>query len=96
MPHPTPVQIAYGSATVISITFFSLFLAPAASGPVVVLIAVLALLLGAAVAVAATRHTARHPARHPGGRRRDTPGGTPEPARGQSSFTAPERPGVRV
>ncbi|ONK13969.1 hypothetical protein [Streptomyces sp. MP131-18] len=92
MPHPTPVQIAYGSATVISITFFSLFLAPAASGPVVVLIAVLALLLGAAVAVAATRHTARHTA----GRRRATPGGTPEPARGQSSFTAPERPGVRV
>ena len=51
MPHPTPVQIAYGSATVISTTLLLLLLAPDASPAVVSLIAVGALLLGVTVAL---------------------------------------------
>jgi hypothetical protein len=51
MPHPTPAQIAYGSATVVSTTLLLLLLAPNAPTPVVSLIAAGALLLGVAVAV---------------------------------------------
>jgi hypothetical protein len=53
MPHPTPVQIAYGSATVISTTLLLLLIAPNASGIVLALGALLALALGVVVAVAA-------------------------------------------
>ncbi|UCM88329.1 hypothetical protein [Streptomyces marincola] len=66
MPHPTPVQIAYGSATVISLTFVSLLLLPAAAGPAVVLIATLALIAGAWVAVAAPGRRQAPEGRAPG------------------------------
>ena len=51
MPHPTPVQIAYGSATVIFTTLLLVLLAPNASTPVASLFAAGALLLGVTVAV---------------------------------------------
>ncbi len=63
MPHPTPVQIAYGSATVISSTFLLLFLAPTGSALAVWLIAVFALMLGVVVAIACqSRRDAGQPA----------------------------------
>jgi hypothetical protein len=52
MPHPTPVQIAYGSATVISTTLLLMLIAPTGSTLVVALIAVVSLMLGVVVAIA--------------------------------------------
>ncbi|MDT0342988.1 hypothetical protein [Streptomyces litchfieldiae] len=81
MPHLTPVQIACGSATVIPITFVLLLLAPTGSALAVTVIAVVALLLGAAVAVTAqARRAARRRPAEP----------VPHPR------TAPERQGVQV
>ncbi|RKN07836.1 hypothetical protein [Streptomyces radicis] len=63
MPHPTPVQIAYGSATVISITLVSLFVVDEPSVPATAAIAVVALLIGAFTALAPWRRpAARRPA----------------------------------
>ncbi|WP_049571518.1 hypothetical protein [Streptomyces sp. SBT349] len=79
MPHPTPAHLAYGSATVISTTFVSLLLVQDAPGPVAVLIAVVALVLGAAVTLAAARHQA--------GRRPAAPAG--EATTGERTATGP-------
>ncbi|SOD65024.1 hypothetical protein SAMN06297387_12059 [Streptomyces zhaozhouensis] len=51
MPHPTPVQIAYGSVTVVSLTLLLLVAVPNASGPAAFLIAGGALAAGTAVAL---------------------------------------------
>jgi hypothetical protein len=52
MPHPTPVQIAYGSATVISTTLLLMFIVPTGSTLALALVAIVALTLGVVVAVA--------------------------------------------
>ncbi|RBM21425.1 hypothetical protein [Streptomyces sp. PT12] len=63
MPHPTPLQIAHGSATVISITLLSLFVVDEPSVAALAAIAVVALLLGAFTALAPWRGpAARRPA----------------------------------
>lgn len=49
--HPTPAQIAYGSATVTLTTLLLLLIAPSASGLTVALIAVAALIAGVVVAI---------------------------------------------
>lgn len=51
MPYPTPVQIASGSAAVVSSTLLSLLLAPSASTLAASLTAIGSLLLGVAVAI---------------------------------------------
>ncbi|MGP3970261.1 hypothetical protein [Streptomyces sp. 6N223] len=53
MPHPTPVQIAYGSATVIFTTLLLMLVVPTGSTVALVLIALVALALGVVVALAA-------------------------------------------
>ncbi len=52
MPHPTPLQIAAGSATVVSATLLLLLLEPEASPLLTAAFAVVALTLGVAVSVA--------------------------------------------
>ncbi|GAA3877546.1 hypothetical protein [Streptomyces sedi] len=76
MPHPTPVQIVYGSVTVVSLTLLLLLLAPRASGPAAFLVAGSALAAGTVVAllVGTRGKAASSPASAP------APGAASEPA----------------
>ncbi|MEO3749074.1 hypothetical protein [Streptomyces sp. B6B3] len=93
MPHPTPVQIAYGSATVISSTLLLLFLVPTGSTLAVWLVAVVALLLGVVVAVVfASGRAAGQPAagvRAPAHDRAHEPGPAPGAARDPQDYREP-------
>jgi hypothetical protein len=90
MPHPTPVQIAYGSATVIVTTFVLLLVAPTESALAVALVALFSLALGTVAGVAAQ---ARRDARRAWAARPPAP--EPDPA-ARAAADALERPEVRV
>ncbi|MDB1089509.1 hypothetical protein PJ985_18270 [Streptomyces sp. ACA25] len=98
MPHPTPVQIAYGSAAVISSTFLLLLISPTGSLLTVSLIATSALILGVVVAVAV--QSRRDNRRETAGARQQIPAQrrmapTAVSSAAPGARTA-ERPGVRV
>jgi hypothetical protein len=98
MPHPTPAQIAYGSATVVSTTLLMLLFVPEASPPVASLMATGGLALGVLVAVLLRPRQA--PSRGPSVLVARSTGSTPADAPYQVAPGPPprtaERPEVKV
>ncbi|WP_165986525.1 hypothetical protein [Streptomyces sp. YIM 98790] len=95
MPHPTPQQIAYGSAAVVSASLLMLLLSPSGSVLTASLIAFAALCCGVVVAIAVHSRRGIRESLVTGARTAEPDTEAPVPAPSARPHTA-ERPEVRV